>query len=565
MRNSRGDYDGGPSIPMFVIDGDGNATQAGVSDQDSNYWNKERNHMNKSIWGLTIAAALILIPSSVTTQEPVYWDIVDRIRSEGFDNSEVMDNAGYLADVIGPRFTGSPNMRQAQEWALARMREIGLSEVEREPWGDETVGWEVQRVSVHMTAPDYQMVIAYPFALTPGTQGPVVTNAVIATIQSPEDLDGYRGRLDGAIVLATPLMPTSPRFVQDAFRHDEESLGVFETEGIDLLINRHARGQPEQSTFRRQGISDAEVEAFYISEGVAVVLTASIGSDGTVYATGHPTTRDDRTRSGVENALPTLAVASEHYNRIHRILERGIPVTMDVEVRVGFDESDQRGYNVIAEIPGTDLADEVVMIGAHMDSWHTGTGATDNASGVSVVLEAMRILKAISVQPRRTIRVALWSQEEIGHSGSRGYVRNHFGGEDGGLTTPDYNGFAAYFNMDNGTGQFRGVHIQGQTQSTPILEAWMRPFRDLGMETISQFSNTGTDHLSFLRVGLPGFQFIQDRIDYRARSHHFNMDLYDRILPRDLMINSVVMASFAYHAAMREGTFPRPRRQGVSF
>jgi Zn-dependent M28 family amino/carboxypeptidase len=161
--------------------------------------------------------------------------------------------------------------------------------------------------------------------------------------------------------------------------------------------------------------------------------------------------------------------------------------------------------------------------------------------------------------------VALWSQEEIGHSGSRGYVRNHFGGEDGGLTTPDYNGFAAYFNMDNGTGQFRGVHIQGQTQSTPILEAWMRPFRDLGMETISQFSNTGTDHLSFLRVGLPGFQFIQDRIDYRARSHHFNMDLYDRILPRDLMINSVVMASFAYHAAMREGTFPRPRRQGVSF
>ena len=515
--------------------------------------------MTKLYWNLTLVVALSLVPTPAVAQEPVYWDVIDRIRSEGFENPQVMDNAGYLADVIGPRLTGSPNMRQAQEWAMARMTEFGLSRVQKEPWGDETVGWEVQRVSVHMTAPDYQMVIAYPLALTPGTQGPVVTNAVIATIRSPEDLGRYRGRLNGAIVLATPPMPTSPRFVQDAFRHNEESLGVFETEGIDLLIRRHARGQPDQSTFRREGISDAEVEEFYKSEGVAVVLTASIGSDGTVYATGHPITRNDRTRAGVEGVLPTLAVATEHYNRIYRILERGLTVTMDVEVRVGYDESDERGYNVIAEIPGTDLADEVVMIGAHLDSWHTGTGATDNASGVSVVLEAMRILKAIGVQPRRTIRVALWSQEEMGHSGSRGYVRSHFGGEEGGPTTPDYDRFAAYFNMDNGTGQFRGVHIQGNTQSTPILEAWMRPFQDLGMETISQFSNTGTDHLSFIRVGLPGFQFLQDRIDYRARSHHFNMDLYDRLLPRDLMINSVVMASFAYHAAMRDGTFPRPR------
>jgi hypothetical protein len=515
--------------------------------------------MNRSISGLALAAVLLLLPSAMHAQEPVYWDVVDLIRSEGFDNSQVMDNAGYLADVIGPRLTGSPNLRQAQEWALARMAEFGLSGAHKEAWGDETVGWEIQRVSVHMTAPDYQMVIAYPLALTPGTQGPITTNAVIATIETPADLDRYRGRLDGAVVLATPPMPTSPRFVQDAFRHDEESLGVFETEGRDLLIGRHARGQLEQSTFRRQGISDVDVEEFYKSEGVAIVLTASIGSDGTVYATGHSTTRDNRTRAGIENALPTLAVAAEHYNRIYRILERGIAVTMDVEVRVGYDESDPTGYNVIGEIPGTDLADEVVMIGAHMDSWHTGTGATDNASGVSVVLEAMRILQAIGVQPRRTIRVGLWSQEETGHSGSRGYVADHFGGADGARPTPDYDRFSVYFNMDNGTGQFRGVHIQGNTQSTPVLEAWMRPFQDLGMETISQFSNTGTDHLSFIRAGLPGFQFLQDRIDYRARSHHFNMDLYDRLLPRDLMINSVVMASFAYHAAMRDGEFPRPR------
>ena len=516
--------------------------------------------MTKSYWGLTIVAVLSLVSSATAAQEPVYWDVVDRIRSEGFDNSQVMDSAGYLADVIGPRLTGSPNMRQAQEWAMARMTEFGLSGVSKEAWGDETVGWEIERVSVHMTAPDYQMVIAYPLAWSAGTQGPVTSNAVIATIQNPEDLDQYRGWLDGAIVLATPPMPTSPRFVQDAFRHDEESLGVFETEGTDLLIGRYARGQLEQSTFRRQDISAAEVEEFYKSAGVAVVLTASIGSDGTVYATGHPNTRNDRTRAGIESVLPTLAVATEHYNRIYRILERGIAVTMDVEVSVAFDESEQTGYNIIGEIPGSDLADELVMIGAHLDSWHTGTGATDNASGISVVLEAMRILEAIDARPRRTIRVALWSQEEVGHSGSRGYIQNHFGSPLDG-TMPDHERFSVYFNMDNGTGQFRGVHIQGNTQATPILEAWMTPFHEFEMETISQFSNTGTDHLSFIRNGLPGFQFLQDRIDYRARSHHFNMDVYDRLLPRDLMINSVVMASFAYHAAMRDGRFPRPRTE----
>ena len=261
-----------------------------------------------------MVVVLSLVPTPVGAQEPVYWDVIDRIRSEGFENSQVMDNAGYLADVIGPRLTGSPNMRQAQEWAMDRMTDFALSRVEKEPWGDETVGWEVQRVSVHMNAPDYQMVIAYPLALTPGTEGPVTANAVSAPIRTPEDLDRYRGRLDGVIVLATPPMPTSPRFVQDAFRHTEESLGVFKTEGTDLLINRHARGQAGQSTFRREGISAAEVEKFYKSEGVAVVLNASIGSDGTVFATGHPTTRNDRTRSGIENVLPTLAVATEHYN-----------------------------------------------------------------------------------------------------------------------------------------------------------------------------------------------------------------------------------------------------------
>ena len=503
----------------------------------------------------TSVFALSALPSAA--QEPVYWDVVADIRREAFDNSHVMEYAGFLTDVIGPRLTGSQNMRQAQQWALSEMRRIGLSRVEREAWGDQTAGWDIQRISVHMTEPDYQMVIAYPLAFTPGTGGPIVAQAVVADISSPSDLDQYRGRLQNAIVLATPLMPTSPRFVQDAFRHTDESLHTFETEGRDLLIQRYARGQPEQSTFRPEGISELEVEQFFRAEGVAVVLKASIGSDGTVYATGHPGSRAERSRASIEGALPTLAVAAEHYNRIYRILERGMPVTMEVDVRVAIDDSDPTEYNVIGEIPGTDLADEVVAIGAHLDSWHTGTGATDNATGVSVMLEAMRILQVLGATPRRTIRILLWSHEEGGLRGSRGYVRAHFGNPRDGMT-PAHEKFAVYFNMDNGTGQFRGVHLQGNRATMPIFEAWMKPFHDLDVRTVSQFSNRGTDHLSFNEAGLPGFQFVQDRIEYRARTHHFNMDTFDKLLPRDLMINASVVASFAYHAAMRDERFPRP-------
>lgn len=510
----------------------------------------------RSIFVVLVVVAGPFFVSPARAQEPVYWEVVERIRQEGLENSRVMDFASYLTDVIGPRLTGSSNMRQAQNWVADQMAELGLSGIEMEPWGDETAGWDIERVSVHMLEPDYQMVIAYPLALTPGTDGKVVERAVLADVRSAADLDKYRGRLRGAVVLATPPMPMGPRMVQDAFRHTEESLEVFETEGRDLLIQRYARGQLDQSTFRPEDISAVEIEDFYKSEGVAAVLRASIGSDGTVAVTGHATTRNNRTRAGIESALPTLAVATEHYNRIYRILERGLPVTMEVEVQVSIDESDPTGYNVIGEIPGSDLADEVVAIGAHLDSWHSGTGATDNASGVSVMLEAMRILQAINANPRRTIRLLLWSHEEGGLRGSRGYVRNHFGNPSDG-TTLEHENFSVYFNMDNGTGQFRGVHQQGHPLVAPIFEAWMKPFNDLGVKTLSRFSNRGTDHLAFNEAGLPGFQFLQDRIDYRARTHHFNMDTFDKLLPRDLMINATVVASFAYHAAMRDERMPR--------
>jgi hypothetical protein len=504
---------------------------------------------------LGVAWAALCGPT-LNAQEVVHWDMVARMREEGFRNSQVTEWVGHLGDVIGPRITASPNMREAQSWAKARMEEIGLVNVGLEPWGDRTVGWEVQHCSIHMLEPDYQMVIGYPLAFTPGTPRKLVERAIIVDIGSADDLAEYRGSLHNSIVLATPMMPVDPRFTQDAFRHTDESLNAFATEGIDLLYDRHRRGQLRQAQVGPTGISEEELEAFFKSEGVAAVLRASIGSDGTVYATGRAGSRADRTREGVENSLPTLSIAAEHYNRIYRILERGIPVTMEVDVRVGMDESDTQGYNLIGEMPGTDLADEVVGIGAHLDSWHAGTGATDNAGGVAVVLEAVRILNTIGARPRRTIRVMLWSNEEGGLRGSRGYVRNHFGNPTDG-TEPEYEKFSVYFNMDNGTGQFRGVHLQGNSLVAPIFQAWMKPFNDLKLETLSLFSNRGTDHLAFDEAGLPGFQFIQDRIDYRARTHHFNMDTVDKVLPEDLKINAVVMASFAYHAAMRDERIPR--------
>ncbi len=513
-------------------------------------------HSLSNIVAVIITA--IFCGSSLVAQEKADWEMVAKIREEGFDRSRIVEYAGYLTDVIGPRLTGSPNMRVAQEWTKMKMDEMGLENIAIEPWGDHSVGWEIERISIHMLEPDYQMIIGYPYAFTPGTDGSVTGQPVIVQVESKEDLEKYRGMLRDKIVLFTPPMPVNPRFNQDAFRHTEESLSNYATEGTDLLRQRYGNGQTGQQAFRPLGISEAELEAFFKSENVGVVLKASMGSDGTVFASGRPTSRNDRTIEGVRNSVPMLAIAAEHYNRIYRILEREIPVTMEIDIRIRLDDKDTRGFNVLGEIPGTDpvLRNEIVIIGGHLDSWHTGTGATDNAAGVSVALEAMRILKVIGAEPRRTIRIGLWSNEEGGLKGSRGYVKNHFGNPRDG-TTPEYDKFSVYFNTDNGTGQFRGIHLQGNAYVTPIYEAWMKPFHDLNMRSLSKFSNRGTDSMSFDEAGLPGFQFIQDRIDYRSRTWHGNMDVFDHMLPGDLMINAVIAASFTFHAAMRDEKMPR--------
>lgn len=503
-----------------------------------------------------LTIVLSLASSMAIGQEKVHWDIAAKIRDEGLNRSHVAEYVSYMSDVIGPRLSGSPGIKKAQVWARNTMDEIGLDKAVIEPWGDTSIGWDIAHVSIHMKKPDYQMIIGYPFAFTPGTDGIVTENAVIAVIETEADFAKYRGKLKDAVVLSTPQMKVSPRFVQDAFRHTEESLDNYVQKGTDLFYQRYGNGQPEQQRFRRQGVSENEVEEFYKNEGVKVVLRASTGSDGTVFATGRLANRSDRSREAVLNSIPTLSIAAEHYNRLFRLAERGLPVEMEIDVRIDLADKTTNCSNVIGEITGTELADEIVIIGGHLDSWHTSTGASDNAGGCAVVLEAMRILKEIGVKPRRTIRAGLWSFEEGGLKGSRGYVRNHFGSKDGDRKA-EYDKFSVYFNMDNGTGQFRGVHLQGNTLVAPIFEAWMKPLNDLRVKTLSNYSNRGTDHLAFDEAGLPGFQFIQDRIDYRSRTWHGNMDLYDHVLPEDLKINAIVMATFAYHAAMRDELVPR--------
>jgi len=504
---------------------------------------------------LLCLVALIPMASFSLPQEKVYLDVVERIRDEGFVRSRVAEYAWYLSDFAGPRLTASPNMRRAQEWLKGKMDELGLAGVALEPWGEMFASWDVEYASVHMVNPNYQMIIGYPVALTPGTTGRNVQEAVIVDIQKKADLEKYQGKLKGKIILSTPKREFSPRFTPDAVRYDEKALAAYETEGADINLKKLQEETWMKSPPTPKDITADELEQFYKSEGVSVILQAGQGGDGTVVVSGRPFRRNDRSIEGVKASLPMLSIVPEHYNRIYRILEHGTPVKLEIDIQVGLG-GDVEERNVVGEIPGTDLGNEIVMIGAHLDSWTAGTGASDNASGCAVVLEAMRILKAIGAKPRRTIRMALWSSEEGELKGSRGYVRNHFGNPRDGKR-PDYDKLSVYFNMDNGTGQFRGVHLQENRQAAPIFEEWMKPFHDLRMKTLSQFSNRATDHFSFDQAGLPGFQFIQDRLDYRSRTWHYNMDLYDHLSLEDLKINAVIMASFAFHAAMRDETLPR--------
>ena len=520
---------------------------------------------------------------------------IRRIRDEGMQRSQVMQIAGWLTDVYGPRLTNSPTHRAAAEWSMKTMTGWGLSNARLEmfPFGR---GWSNERVSVHVTAPQAYPVIAYAAAWTPGTNGRVsgpAVHLVPATICTRADLEKHRGKLRHAFVMVSNVNPAQTRvpFTPPAQRRTEEQLRELENWQPQAQQAgqrgggpggpgggggcRPVQGQQQMSVAQiRQALRTpapadtmplsnqnrtALFNEFLAMEGIGALVSTNQarGSYG-VFTVGSG--QAGSRVAGDAVMLPQVMIAPEQYGRILRTMEKGMPVSMEVEVRNTFHEATE-SFNVLAEIPGTDKRDEIVMLGAHFDSWHAGTGATDNASGSAVMMEAMRILKATGVPLRRTVRIGLWGGEEQGLIGSRAHVTQHYaergqGGQPG-ARKPGYDRFSVYFNMDNGTGAFRGVYAQGNTAAVPVFREWIAPLRDLGISMVTLQNTGSTDHASFDAVGLPGFQFVQDPVEYSSRTHHSNQDTFERLIEDDLKKNATIVAAFAFLAATRDELFPR--------
>jgi hypothetical protein len=536
--------------------------------------------MKGSIPALTLVAALCV--SGVAAQapvEPLDHATIARIRDEGLNRSQVMDHIGWLSDVFGPRLTGGPAIMQASNWTIAKFKEWGLANAHRETWPFGK-GWSLIRFSAHLIEPQIQPLIGYPGSWTPGTPGTVTADVVRVQIESDADFERYRGTLAGRIVLAQPERPVP--MLEGLIVHRMGPKDFAEAATTPAPSPRGAgagrrgrgaggRGNDDAAPAGR-GSLGTRIAQFYKAEGVVAAFNrggdsgmASVGSNltttqqrtdgGTIFPTGNGSRGAD---AGA--GIPTVTLAVEHYNRMVRLLSRGIAVKVELNIKTEFhDEVSANGFNIVAEIPGTDptLKDEVVMLGAHFDSVAAGTGATDNAAGSAAMMEAMRILKAIGAKPRRTIRIALWGGEEEGLLGSRAYVREHFGDPATMVLKPDHAKLAAYFNSDNGTGRIRGIWLQENLAVRPIFEAWMKPLADLGVVAAGPRIVTATDHVAFDAVGLPGFQFMVDRLEYNSRTHHSNMDVYDRVQRDDVIQQATVIAVFAYNAAMRDERLPR--------
>jgi carboxypeptidase Q len=483
------------------------------------------------------------------------------IREEGLGqrSSQIMEIISYLSDVHGPRLTNSPDIKDAAKWTTDKMNEWQLANVKLEPWGPFGRGWSNERTNVQVIAPHPFPLIAYAKAWTPGTEGAVTAEAIYAPITKEDDFAKFKGQLKGKFVL-TAAIPESPeRFEPQAHRYTDAEL-------LDLSkVEFPAPGQSFEdriAQFRAQREFQLKLQKFLVDEGVAAWIEPSRSDDGTVFVQQG----GGRDKEKDPPAPCRIAVANENYGRIVRTIEKKVPVTMLVDIQNKFYDDDLNSFNIVAEIPGTDKAkaDQIVMLGAHFDSWQAGTGATDNGAGSAVMLEAMRILKTTGVKMRRTVRIGLWTGEEEGLLGSRAYVKAHFGdpnAEDPAThlikVTPEHAKLDAYYNIDNGTGKIRGVYLQGNEMIAPIFESWMEPFHDLGMTTLTIRNTGGTDHLSFDAVGLPGFQFIQDPLDYDTRTHHSNMDVYERIQEPDMRQMATIIASFVYLTANRDEMMPR--------
>ncbi|HTM51137.1 MAG TPA: M20/M25/M40 family metallo-hydrolase [Bryobacteraceae bacterium] len=514
---------------------------------------------------------LFLLATGVAAlaEEKVDLTAVHRIKTEAFQHSKVMEHAFYLTDVYGPRLTGSPGLKAAADWAVKRFGEWGLSNAGLEPWGPFGRGWSQVRFSAHLKEPQYSPLIGFSRPWSPGTNGPVAAQPMLAVIESEADMDKFRGKLKGRIVLLDPPRQLEPHTSVEAKTYSDADLAA-EMAALRPSTNAY-NGSATESEPRtaRSGSGPRsrtgqllrgealqryknKLNQFLIAEGALVAITPGTRTDGgTVLATGAGSHEEKNPLP-----IPSVAISAEQYNRIARLLEKKIPVTLEFDIQNKFHEA-KEAFNVVAELPGTDKKDQVVMLGAHLDSWTGGTGATDNAAGSAVVMEAMRILKSAGFKPRRTVRIALWTGEEEGLLGSKAYVKEHFADRETMTLKPEHAKLAGYFNLDNGSGKIRGVFLQSNDMARPVFEAWLAPFRDLGATALSIRNTSGTDHLSFDAVGLPGFQFIQDPVEYETRTHHTNMDVYDRLQRTDLMQASAIMASFVYHAAMRDEMLPR--------
>lgn len=486
---------------------------------------------------------------------------------EGLQRSQVMEHLSWLCDVYGPRVTGSPNLRHAQEWATKTFAAMGLS-ARTETWGPFGRGWRCEHVSMAVTGDNPWPVIAYAKVWSPAVRG--VADVVHVAAMTKEQLEA--ADLQGKIVLIEAVREVGEPFEATAKRHDEKAL-------LRLADQQAAETQaPQQRAEAARGDNDFRMgfqrreEMLAIVQQkrpLAIVDRASKGDYGTVFVQGASAvsppnaTREQRVRAQSVGAdvIPQFTIAVEHYNRMCRLLAKGLPVRVALELKVSFFQDDLDDRNVVADLAGGDAAigSELSMLGAHLDSWQSGTGATDNGCGSAVVIEAARLIaeycKKTGGKPRRTVRACLWSGEEQGLMGSRAYVKDHLGTAE--APKPEHAQVAGYFNLDNGTGRIRGVYLQGNEAVGPIFRKWLRPFHGHGASTLTLDDTGGTDHLAFHGVGVPGFQFIQDPVSYNPKTHHSNMDVWDHAIADDLKQASVIMASFVWHTAQRSDKLPR--------
>ena len=521
---------------------------------------------------LNLAAALVALAVPAVAQEKLDWATLGRIRDEGFRRSQVMETAAQLTDVHGPRLTGSPQYKEAADWARQQLEAWGLASAHLESWPFGR-GWSFDRSAAHVVAPMSFPLVALPKAWTAGTNGPVRGKVVRVKVDSEADVEALKGKVAGLILwLGEPRELKGPEDGGVFKRYTDKQLD--EIEQYQMPGPRGPRPLDREAFLKRRRLQLALDKLYAAEKPLAVVEPSERDANVLQLGGARSYTKGD------PQPVTQLVVSASQWNRVARLLDRKMDVEVELDVRARFHEDDTNGYNVVADLPGTDKKGEMVMIGAHLDSWHPGTGATDNAAGVAATMEAIRILKAIDARPRRTVRIGLWGGEEQGFLGSRAYVAEHLATRpppkesaddlpsflrneppEPMTVKPEYAKLAAYFNLDNGTGRVRGIYLQEDEPARPVFEAWLNAVKDLGASRITMRNTGGTDHIPFDGVGVPAFQFIQDPIEYMEGeffgTHHTDMDVYDRLQREDLMQAAVVIATFAYNAAVRDELLPR--------